>query len=122
MLASIAILVSVLVSPIANQLQTEVDRLEGHEVRITDDAYEIVDVAGEGAPFVGCVVKSDRGLELESGGTRYLLRGPLAIPRIAGPDYKVWAVGNVTGDVLDLRRLGILAGVAKSGCTARIQP
>ncbi len=122
MLASIAILVSVLALPIASQVQAEVDRLAGHEVRVTDDGYEIVDVAGEGPPLVGCVVKSDQGLELENRGTRYLLHGPLAVPRIAGPGYKVWVVGKVTDGVMDVRRLGILAGIAKSGCAARIRP
>ena len=94
----------------------ELERLEGHEVQIEDDGYTIVDVAGEGAPLVGCIEQSERGLELVSDGKRHLLSGPLAVPRIAGPNYKVWILGQLDGaGELQAKRLGILAG--PSACT-----
>ncbi len=93
------------------ELVAEVDRLEGHDVTFQNGGYQIVDVAGEGAPLVGCIEKTERGLELVSGSERFLLRGPLAVPRIAGPNYKVWILGRVLGSAeLQMKRLGILAG------------
>lgn len=94
-------------------LQAEVARLDGHEVTIAADGsgYEIVDVAGEGAPRVGVVEGRERRLWLlGAGGDAVRLSGPLAIPRIAGPGYKVWVIGEVDdrGD-LRARRIGVLA-------------
>jgi len=90
---------------------TEVSRLEGHDVVIAADgrSYAIRNVANEGKPLVGVVELRGTQLWLRSGGKRYRLTGPLAIPRIAGPRYKVWVLGALNGDVLHARRLGILA-------------
>jgi hypothetical protein len=83
----------------------EVSRLAGQRVTVVDDGYVIDDIAGEGEPIVGVVER--RGRELWLGD--YRLTGPLARPRIAGPGYKVWALGEITGDTLRIRRIGILA-------------
>jgi hypothetical protein len=90
----------------------EIGRLAGHRVQVhAGGGYRIVDVAGEGAPVVGRVERRRDGLWLvPEGGGAVRLRGPLAVPRIAGPGYKVWVVGRRTGDgSLVARRLGILA-------------
>ena len=97
--------------PMPAHVQMEVERLQGHELHLEDGHYQILDIAGEGAPIVGCVASSERGLEVVTEGERLLLRGPLAVPRIAGPHYKVWVIGSrAPGHILDARRLGILAG------------
>ena len=83
----------------------ELSRLAGHTVTRTDDGYEIDDIAGEGKPIVGVVER--RGRELWVAG--YRLTGPLARPRIAGPGYKVWVLGDIAGTTLRARRLGVLA-------------
>lgn len=88
-------------APIAGELA----RLDGQRVTVTGDDYTIDSIAGEGKPIVGVVDK--RGDELWLAG--YRLTGPLARPRIAGPGYKVWALGEIRGTTLRVRRLGILA-------------
>lgn len=101
-------------------LQAERERLAGHRVRVTADGsgYTIMDIAGEGAPVVGVVERRGDHLWLVTGDrARYRLTGPLARPRIAGPGYKVWVLGDVIdsaghpagGPVLRPRRLGVLA-------------
>jgi hypothetical protein len=95
----------------------EVARLDGHAVQVAPGGgdYEIVDVAGEGAPLVGVVER--RGGELwlrPPRGAAIRLVGPLAVPRIAGPGYKVWVVGRPAPDgSLVARRLGVLARPAR---------
>lgn len=91
----------------------ELGRLEGHRVEVAADGrrYRIVDVAGEGAPLVGTVERRGRELWLrpERGPARRL-GGPLAVPRIAGPGYKVWVIGRSAPDGSFIaRRLGVLA-------------
>jgi hypothetical protein len=98
---SLALLWVVLWSP---QLDGELDRLVGQKVTVTGDDYVIDDIAGEGKPIVGVVDK--RGDALWVGGLR--LTGPLAVPRIAGPGYKVWILGAISGDAIEVRRLGVL--------------
>jgi hypothetical protein len=89
----------------APDLSSELDRLVGQTVTVAaDGSYEIDDVAGEGKPIVGVVER--RGGALWVGGHR--LTGPLAVPRIAGPGYKVWLLGEVRGDTLAVRRIGVL--------------
>jgi len=83
----------------------EAQRLAGQRVESSQDGYTIVDIAGEGAPIVGVVER--RGRELWVAG--YRLTGPLARPRIAGPGYKVWVLGEIDGTVLRARRLGVLS-------------
>lgn len=94
-------------------LQAEVARLEGHAIEVAPDgaSYEIRDIAGEGPPRVGVIERRGRRLWLmEAGGEAVRLSGPLAVPRIAGPGYKVWVIGEVDarGD-LRARRIGVLA-------------
>ncbi len=97
--------------------QEEIDRLIGHSVRVTDDGYEVADIAGEGSPYIGCVRRVGKALFLESGDNRWRLTGPLAIPRIAGPNYKVWVIGTATAAMtLPATRLGILATPNQSIC------
>jgi hypothetical protein len=87
----------------------EVARLVGQDVVQSPDGdgYHIRDVAGEGPPLVGVVER--RGDELWLvGATSVRLRGKLAHPRIAGPGYKVWVLGELEADGLHVRRLGIL--------------
>jgi hypothetical protein len=72
--------------------------------------YTIDDIAGEGRPLVGIVERRGDALWLAGAdGSAHRLRGPLAVPRIAGPGYKVWALGRVVGRDLHARRLGVLA-------------
>jgi hypothetical protein len=92
----------------------EVSRLAGHTLaRASGGGVRVLDVAGEGTPEVGVVERRGRALWLVTGGgggERALrLAGPLAVPRIAGPGYKVWALGRVGADgALWVRRLGVL--------------
>ena len=102
--------------------QGEVDRLVGHTVEVADDGYRIVDIAGEGQPYVGCVRLVGKTLYLETGDQRWRLTGPLAVPRIAGPNYKVWVIGKLTpAKTLPATRLGILATPTQSICGAEPQ-
>ena len=108
-------------------VRAELARLEGQRVRILPEdtggatqgqryvpRYVIDDVAGEGAPLVGLVERRGQALWLVAeDGASYRLVGPLARPRIAGPGYKIWALGAVTAQsgerVLLARRIGVLA-------------
>lgn len=99
--------------------QAEVKRLHGHTVEVKGDGYRILDIAGEGAPIIGCVRREGKALYLESGDHRWRLTGPLALPRIAGPNYKVWVIGKPTPAMtLPATRLGILATPDQSYCGA----
>jgi hypothetical protein len=91
-------------------IDAELSRLEGHTVSISADrsSYQIVDVAGEGRPMVGIVERRGRALVLRTRDQLLELRGPLAVPRIAGPGYKVWVLGEVREGAVDVRRIGIL--------------
>lgn len=102
--------------PGPERIRAELARLDGHRVAVAPDGagYTIEDVAGEGKPVVGVVERRGDHLWLVSeGGAAYRLTGRLARPRIAGPGYKVWALGTITGPpsapVLHARRLGVLA-------------
>lgn len=95
----------------APDITAEVSRLEGHDVVVAKDrsSYVIRSVAGEGKPLVGVVELRANQLWLNTGAKRYRMIGPLAVPRIAGPRYKVWVLGEVSGQLLRARRLGVLA-------------
>lgn len=101
------------VSPAA--IDAELARLEGHTVEVAADrsGYRIVDVAGDGAPLVGVIERRGAALVLRAGDRALELRGPLAVPRIAGPGYKVWVIGAEAGSggsrVIEVKRIGILA-------------
>jgi len=87
--------------------------LAGQRFTIAADrrSIDITDVAGEGAPEVGTVVRDGGALVLVTEDGRFVLRGPLARPRIAGPGYTVWVIGTVgagTVPTLTARRLGVL--------------
>jgi len=91
---------------------SELSRLAGHRVEVAPDraSYRILDVAGEGAPEVGVVERRGAALVLRrADGSALPLAGPLAVPRIAGPGYKVWVLGRVERGALVARRLGVLA-------------
>lgn len=95
----------------APQTTAELERLQGHTVEVAPggDQYIIVDVAGEGRPQVGIVERRGTELWLVGAGPGVRLVGPLAVPRIAGPGYKVWVIGERHGQTLRARRLGVLA-------------
>jgi hypothetical protein len=99
--------------------QSEIDRLIGQTVQVSADGYEVIDIAGEGRPLIGCVRRVGKELYLESEDKRWRLTGPLALARIAGPNYKVWVIGVPTAAMtLPATRLGILAGPQQSVCGA----
>jgi hypothetical protein len=104
-------------------IAAELARLEGHRVEVAPDGtdYRILDVAGEGAPLVGVVERRGRDLWLRPAvGQARRLRGPLAVPRIAGPGYKVWVMGRDAPDgSLVARRLGVLAPPRRSGTAVK---
>ncbi len=87
----------------------ELSRLEGQAVRITATGYAIDDIAGEGPPRVGVIERRGEVLVLMTSDGQWRLAGPLAVPRIAGPGYKVWVIGELDGTTLRARRLGVLA-------------
>jgi len=96
-----------------SDIAAELARLGGQRVVLAPGgaAYRIVDVAGEGEPLVGVVERRGRALWLrpERGPARRLV-GPLAVPRIAGPGYKIWVLGRAAPDgSLVARRIGVLA-------------
>jgi hypothetical protein len=99
-------------APAHADVASELARLAGHRVEVASDrqSYRILDVAGEGAPEVGVVERRGATLFLRrADGSAVALGGPLAVPRIAGPGYKVWVLGRVERGVLVARRLGVLA-------------
>jgi hypothetical protein len=101
-------------TPVLLVLAAEVARLIGQDVEVRSDGYTIRDIAGEGAPLVGVVERRGDSLWLigpPAGALR--LTGPLAHPRIAGPGYKVWVIGERDGDAVRARRIGILAPPAR---------
>ena len=103
------------------QQAAEVARLEGHTIEVDSLGYSIIDIAGEGAPLVGCVRVVGQGqwqhLVLETQTQRLTLSGPLAVPRIAGPNYKVWVIGKVRNNKsIEVKRLGILATPQNAIC------
>lgn len=99
-------------APLSADVRAEIDRLEGQKISVAADGNSLTidDIAGEGPPRVGVVDRRGRALILlEADGTESRLDGPLAIPRIAGPGYKVWVIGDRdAGGVLRARRLGVL--------------
>lgn len=89
----------------------ELSRLAGQTVQVAPDgaSYVITDVAGEGPPRVGTIERRGPALWLvDDHGGAIRLSGPLAVPRIAGPGYRVWVLGTADGSGLRARRLGIL--------------
>ena len=96
-------------------------RLAGHTVAGGGDRVQIVDVAGEGAPWVGVVERRGRGLWLvPASGAPFELRGPLARPRLAGPGYTIWVLGDLDEPAarMQVRRLGVLRAPGRgSGAT-----
>lgn len=106
MMAVVAVVVGValvLASP-----EEVLARLQGHTARIVGDEVVIDDVAGEGKPLVGVVERRGKALWLVSEDRAWELRGPLARPRIAGPGYRVWVLGERRGEVVVARRLGVM--------------
>ena len=98
---------------IPDAIAQELTRLVGQEVAVEEDRYTITNVAGEGRPLVGIVERRGQDLWLvptdaDEGTAAVRLTGPLAHPRIAGPGYKVWVLGEMEGEVLRAKRLGVL--------------
>jgi hypothetical protein len=102
--------------PIPAAVAAEVARLVGQDVDVAPDgqSYTIRDIAGEGPPLVGIVERRGDELWLVGDGTVRLV-GKLAHPRIAGPGYKVWVIGEVKEDGMHVRRLGVLRPPSRSG-------
>ena len=104
----------------APDLGDELGRLIGQEVEVSKDTseYQITDIAGEGKPLVGCVLRQGEHLYLQQADLNLRLEGELAVPRLAGPGYKVWIIGTRQGDSLLAKRLGILAPPNRNHCEA----
>jgi hypothetical protein len=88
-----------------------VARLPGQLTRVAPGRVWISDVAGEGSPWVGVVERRGRALWLVGElGDAFELRGPLARPRLAGPGYTVWVLGDLdeVAHTMRVKRLGIL--------------
>ncbi|MCB9572138.1 MAG: hypothetical protein H6709_08605 [Kofleriaceae bacterium] len=90
-------------------------RLVGQRYHVDDDGRTlwIDDVAGDGPPRVGIVRRDGAALVLQTEAETVPLVGPLARPRIAGPGYTVWVIGDIMpratgGRALQIRRLGVL--------------
>lgn len=92
-------------------------RLEGQRFVQGDHALVIEDVAQSGRPWVGVVAARCGALWLDTAVRPIRLTGPLARPRLAGPGYLMWAIGDLSsgasGQSLELRRLGVLARPAE---------
>lgn len=103
-------LVAGLASP-AGPLADELARLVGQDVSVGDGGASLAirDIAGEGAPLVGTVERRGAELWLSTGARALRLEGPLAAPRIAGPGYRVWVIGDVNGSALRAERIGVLS-------------
>jgi hypothetical protein len=122
-IALAAVATAAATAPAHADVAAELARLAGHRVAVAADgaSYRILDVAGEGAPEVGVVERRGRALLLRRADRSAIeLTGPLAVPRIAGPGYKVWVLGRLERGALVVRRLGVLAPPAQNG--ARIPP
>ncbi len=99
--------------PVADDAEARAiaERLRGHEVRVTPGRVWIPSIAGEASPYVGVVERRGRALWLVGErGEAFELRGPLARPRLAGPGYTVWVVGELDErqQAMQVRRLGVL--------------
>ena len=103
-----------------SEIRQELSRLEGHQVVVSADrsSYRIINVAAEGPAMIGIIeargnqrwfIRIDEHAQhAQHAQQQWQLRGRLAIPRIAGPGYKVWVVGEIRAGELWARRLGIL--------------
>ncbi len=110
-LGALAIASFLLAASPKGSISAETSRLAGHTFTVSPDgkSYAIDDIAGEGKPWVGTVERIGTQLWLRTErGDSFRLAGPLARRRIAGPRYKVWVIGEVRGDALLARRLGVL--------------
>ena len=104
LLPGLAAVVMLIASP-----EAVLSRLQGHTARVVGGEVVIDDVAGEGKPLVGVVERRGKALWVVGAEGAWELRGPLARPRIAGPGYRVWVLGERRGAVLVARRVGIMA-------------
>ena len=93
----------------------ELSRLVGHVTAPRPGGYTIVDVAGLGRPRVGVVAWKDGAPWLEpvdqdAGQPPLRLAGPLAVPRLLAPGYKVWVIAPPPAHTtLTPTRFGVLA-------------
>lgn len=93
------------------------ERLSGHRFTVGADrkSLRILDIAGQGPAMIGVIERQGEHLVLiDERGKRHRLAGPLAIPRIAGPGYAVWLIGERRGTDLVVQRIGVLAAPAQT--------
>lgn len=100
---------------VATLLAAERARLVGQTVVDRAGGYTIVDVAGLGRPKVGVIeYRGDAPwlipTDQDAGQPPVRLAGPLAVPRLLAPGYKVWVLSPppATG-TLTPTRFGVLA-------------
>lgn len=120
--AALGVLICLLpTAPASAPIADQIARLEGHTITVAANgaSFTIDDVAGEGKPLVGVVERRGKELWLRTSSRQLRLTGPLARPRMAGPRYKVWVLGEVRGESLHARRLGILAAPGRFSSPAR---
>jgi len=85
------------------------DRFPGH-ARVDASVLELLDAGGsDRRPWLGVVERQGDDLWLRTPIGALRLRGTLARPRIAGPGYLVWVVGERRARDLHVARLGVLA-------------
>jgi hypothetical protein len=85
------------------------DRFPG-QARASTFVLELLDAGGDDRrPWLGVVERQGDGLWLRTPIGALRLRGTLARPRIAGPGYLVWVVGERRARDLHVARLGVLA-------------
>lgn len=106
-----AMLAQVVPTGAAPQIARELSRLAGHRVTVAADgaSYTLERVANEGRPVVGTIERRGASLYVRSNAATVRLAGPLARPRIAGPGYRVWVLGELRSGTLHARRLGVLS-------------
>ena len=103
----IALLAAAVLAIDPSEADAIASRLAGQRFTIAADRTSITieDVAGLGPPEIGVVER--RGDELYLGAHK--LTGPLARPRLAGPGYTIWVIGDVAPDgSIAIKRLGVL--------------
>jgi hypothetical protein len=74
---------------------------------------DVADALAEGEPYVGVIERRGEELWLVGPQGTFRLAGPLAHPRIAGPGYRVWVIGDLGSD-LHARRIGVLRPATSS--------
>lgn len=84
-------------------------RLAGQRAHLGDGVLLVDDIAGLGRPWVGVVQVRCEQLWLVTALGALRLSGPLGRPRLAGPGYLLWVLGQRRATELAVTRLGVLA-------------